>query len=212
MRYLQKASCEQSCFSIIVLHYLSSVRLLIIRFNFFRYYFQGWEKCLTTKWIHIIDSGGQPEFHDLLPVLVPNSSLVLFVFKLSEGLDEKPTVEYYGPDGPIGDSYKSYLMHREILEHCLKVFYAQDPKMHPTILLIGTHKDHPEQRLNIKELNECLKPFQQDVIHFGDESIAVLNCRSKENADMDIVQNIRKQLHLEVHKDIKNELKIVEMK
>ena len=47
--------------------------------------FQGGEKLLTSKWIHFIDSGGQPEFHDLLPVFVPNASVMLFVFNLSEG-------------------------------------------------------------------------------------------------------------------------------
>ena len=157
-------------------------------------YFQGGETFLTTKWIHIIDSGGQPEFHDLLPIFVQNTSVVLFVFKLSEGLDEKPTIEYYGPDGPIGGSYKSYLTHREILEHCLKVFRAQDHQKCPTILLIGTHKDNPEQKLKIDELQKCLEPFQQKVIHFGvDQPIAMLNCLSKDK-EKEIVEEVRKEI------------------
>ena len=152
------------------------------------------ETFLTTKWIHIIDSGGQPEFHDLLPIFVQNTSVVLFVFKLSEGLDEKPTIEYYGPDGPIGGSYKSYLTHREILEHCLKVFRAQDHQQCPTILLIGTHKDNPEQKLKIDELQKCLEPFQQKVIHFGvDQPIAMLNCLSKDK-EKEIVEEVRKEI------------------
>ena len=159
---------------------------------------------MTTKWIHIIDSGGQPEFHDLLPVFVPNTSVVLFVFKLSEGLDEKPTVEYYGPDGPIGGSYKSYLTHRQILEHCLQVFRAQDPKKCPTILLIGTHKDHPEQRLKIDELQKCLKPFRQEVIHFGsDQPIALLNCLSKDK-EKELVEVVRKEI-LKVSDNVESE-------
>ena len=159
---------------------------------------------LTTKWIHFIDSGGQPEFHDLLPVFGPNTSVVLFVFKLSEGLDEKPTVEYYGPMGRIGDSYKSYLTHKEILEHCLKVFRAQGEQC-PTILLVGTHKDCPEQKLKINELQECLKPFQKNIVYFGyDNPIALLNCLSNGTEEKEIVEDIRSQI-LEVVKDIKKE-------
>ena len=149
---------------------------------------------MSTKWIHLIDSGGQPEFHDLLPVFVPSASVVLFVFKLSEGLDEKPTVEYYGPNGSIGNPYKSYLTHREILKHCLKAFHSQDPKKCSTILLIGTHKDHPEQKLDIHELKDCLKPFQQEVIHFGRQPIAMLNCLSNGNEEKEIVNEIQKEI------------------
>ena len=133
-------------------------------------------------------------FHDLLPVFVPNTTIVLFVFKLSEGLNEKPIVLYYGPDGPIGGAYESYLNHREILEHCIKVFRAQDHKRCPTILLVGTHKDIPEQRLDIKELKECLKPFQQEVIHFGSQPIAMLNCLSSGKEERQIVEEVRKEI------------------
>ena len=165
------------------------------------YLYEGEEK-LTTQWIHFIDSGGQPEFHDLLPVFVPHMSVVLFVFKLSEELDEKPMVEYYGPMGPIGGSYKSYLTHREILEHCLTVFRAQGEQC-PTILQVGTHKDCAEQKININELQECLKPFKKKVVYFGvDRSIALLNCLSTETEEKEIVEDIRNQI-LEV--DIKKE-------
>ena len=93
------------------------------------------------------------------------------------------------------DAYESYLNHRVILEHCIKVFRAQDHKKCPTILLIGTHKDNPEQRLNIKELKECLKPFQQEVIHFGsNQPFAVLNCLSSEKEERQIVEEVRKEI------------------
>ena len=130
---------------------------------------------------------------------------MLFVYKLSEGLDEKPTVEYYGPDGPIGGTYKSYLTHREILEHCLKVFRAQNPKKCPTILLIGTHKDMPKQKLKIDELQKCLTLFKQNVVHFGsDQPIAMLDCLSSEKEESDIVKDVRKEI-LKVVDKIKSE-------
>ena len=177
---------------------------ILIGVYFFSNYFKGGEKFLNTTWIHFLDSGGQPEFHNILPIFVPNTSVVLFVFKLTEGLDEKPMVEYYDKDGKrIGDPNKSYLTHREILEHCLKVFHAQGETCQ-TIMLIGTHKDCPNQKLKTDDLQECLKPFKNKVVFFNNQPIALLNCLSKTIEDMNIVQQIREQL-LQVNKDVKSQ-------
>ena len=182
------------------IHLLSCI---FIGVYFFSYYFKGGEKFLNTTWIHFIDSGGQPEFHDILPIFVPNTTVVLFVFKLTEGLDEKPMVENNGKDGkPIGDPYQSYLTHREILEHCLKVFHAQGETC-KTIMLIGTHKDYPEQKLITDDLQECLKPFKNKVVEFPkNQPIATLDCFSK--TDENVVQDIREEL-LKVVREIKSE-------
>ena len=142
---------------------------------------------------------------------MPNTSVVLFVFKSSEGLDEKPTVEYHGPDGPVGDRYQSYLTHREILEHCLKVLHAQGEKSQ-IIMLVGTHKDCLEKKLDSIELQECLKPFKEKVVLFpNNQSIALLNCLSNRDEDKKTVQDIKQQL-LKVIKVKSQETQDVEFK
>ena len=167
--------------------------------------FQGGEKLLTSKWIHFIDSGGQPEFHDLLPVFVPNASVMLFVFNLSEGLNEKPEIEYYDSKGRIGKSYTSYLTHREILEHCLKVFSAQGEKA-PNFMLIGTHNDHHLKKLQVTDLDKILKTCQQGthVVRFGGQPIGMLDCLSDKDEDKDMVEEIRQQI-LEVIEGVDSE-------
>ena len=157
-------------------------------------YLKGGQKIPPCTWIHLIDSGGQSEFHDLLPLFVPNTSVVIFVFKLSESLDQKPMVEYYGPDGrPIGEKCESYLTHKEILEHSLKVLKAhKDPC--PKILVIGTHKDHSPQKLEIEKLNTCLKPFYGSVFQFGSHPIALINCFSCEDDIKNLLNHIRKEI------------------
>ena len=167
--------------------------------------FQGGEKRLTSKWIHFIDSGGQPEFHDLLPAFVPDTSVVLFVFNLSEGLDEKPEIEYYDSNSPIGKPYKSYLTHREILEHCLGVFRAQGEKV-PHIMLIGTHNDHHNIKLQVTDLHKFLKTCQQGihVVWFRGQPIAMLDCLSDKDEDKTMVEEIRQQI-LNVIEDIDSE-------
>jgi len=34
---------------------------------------------IDSDWIHIIDSGGQPQFHDLLPIFIHNTCSTIFV-------------------------------------------------------------------------------------------------------------------------------------
>ena len=143
--------------------------------------YKGGTTIPTGTWIHFIDSGGQPEFHDLLPLFIHNTSIVIFVFKLSEGLDQKPTVEYYGSHCPIGDKYVSYLTHNEILEHSLKILNVRQSKC-PTILVIGTHKDIEPQLLDVEALKKILIDFRSNVIQFHrDQPIFLINCLSCED-------------------------------
>lgn len=112
---------------------------------------------------------------------------------MTEGLNEKPKVEYYGRDGPMGHPRESHLTHEEILKHSLKVFSAQGEQC-SKILVIGTHKDCPEQRLSISELHECLKGFKQNVVNFGPKQpIALVDCFSRE-VEEEIVKDIRSHI------------------
>ena len=99
---------------------------------------------MGLKWIQLIDSGGQSQYHDILPLFIQNCSVNIFVFKLSETLDHQPTIEYFGPDGkPVGKSYQSPLSHKKIFEHCLEALSSQNLPQNdrPLIVIVGTHRD-----------------------------------------------------------------------
>ena len=67
---------------------------------------QGSKRFLELQWIHFIDSGGQPQFHEILPAFIRNTTATIFVMKLSEKLDEHPVIEYYNESGDLcGKSY-----------------------------------------------------------------------------------------------------------
>lgn len=100
------------------------------------------KKVLDVKWIQFIDSGGQSEYHEILPLFVQNTSVTVFVLNLSETLSHYPTIEYYGSDGkPIGKAYQSPLSHEQILHRCLGAIYSQDKDSKPMIITVGTHRD-----------------------------------------------------------------------
>ena len=74
----------------------------------------------SITWIYLVDSGGQPQFHELLTAFVKNATLGIFVFNLSEPLDAKPAIKYYKNGKPCGESYRFPLSHKEIFQHCVQ--------------------------------------------------------------------------------------------
>ena len=63
--------------------------------------FKGSKRFLELQWIHFIDSGGQPQFHEVLPAFIRNTTATIFVMKLSERLDEHPVIKYYDRNGQV---------------------------------------------------------------------------------------------------------------
>ena len=54
---------------------------------------------LSQKWVYFVDSGGQSQFHNLFQAFVPNTSVLLLVFKLTEKLSNIPKNYYFSEDG-----------------------------------------------------------------------------------------------------------------
>eukprot|EP00731_Ephydatia_muelleri_P012524 Em0006g1418a len=115
------------------------------------------EKLFGVKWIQFIDSGGQLQYHDILPLFIQNPGVAIFVLNLSEELSHHPAIEYYGADGkPVSRPYQSSLSHEQILQHCLGAIRSQDAR--PLIITVGTHRDAADKcSESIKEKNLKLK-------------------------------------------------------
>ena len=56
---------------------------------------KGSEKNFTVEFLHMVDTGGQPEFIETMPSLIHNSNLTLLVLNLAQSLDEYPPIAYY---------------------------------------------------------------------------------------------------------------------
>ena len=50
--------------------------------------------------VHLIDSGGQPAFFDIHPVIATSRAVYLLVYNMEEGLDHKPANTYRKKDFP----------------------------------------------------------------------------------------------------------------
>ena len=157
--------------------------------------------------VNLIDSGGQPQFHEVLPVFLRRMSLYIFVFKLSEELATKPMVEYFGEDGErVGTPYQSAQSNEQLLKHCLRTLHTHrsspDTKGECSkIMIVGTHRDEEHlcitetQEEKNKKLAELLLPmFQDEVIYYNlpeNKLIFPVNAKNPEKFDKDTAREIQ---------------------
>ena len=157
--------------------------------------------------VKLIDSGGQPQFHEVLPVFLRRMSLYIFVFKLSEELATKPMVEYFGEDGKrVGTPYRSPQSNEQLLKHCLRTLHTHrsspDTKSECSkIMIVGTHRDEEHlcttetREEKNKKLEELLLPmFKEEVIYYNlakNKLIFPVNAKNPEELDKDIARDIQ---------------------
>ena len=80
----------------------------------------GSVELFEVDWVNIIDSGGQPPFHELMPFFIHDPSAALFTFKLSEALSSHYMVTYYKEGEQVGKPYQSSLNNEQILSSCMR--------------------------------------------------------------------------------------------
>ena len=119
-----------------------------------------------VDWMYLTDSGGQPQFLDVLPLLYRNESLHIVVTRLDEGLDDKPKVCFYNKGE---DVYKLpdqlTLTNREFIERACQIAEAKamSGKFVPKVMVVGTHKDKLgiNGKARLKKINEELRKVHQ---------------------------------------------------
>ena len=163
------------------------------------------DKALTSfHKLQIIDSGGQPQFHEILPKFLRRMTLYVFVFKLSEELDTKPVVEYYNESGErIGTPYQSSQTHEQLMKHCLRTMHSHRSKTKgdggcSKLMVVGTHLDEEfkskeSQEEKNKKLGKLLLPkFKDEVIYYQGKFIFPVNAKIPGAHEKDLVKNIHR--------------------
>ena len=162
-------------------------------------------KCIhQVHWIHFLDSGGQSAFHDILPAFIHNISVVIFVIKLSEAMDEQPFDDYYEGGKPIGDTKKSPYQVKEILKSMIQSICSE--KNCSKLLIIGTHSDKISTKESLSDKNAIIKSLlhsfighdQLDVLCHGsfDENdiLFPLNAKDQDEKSKEEAKTIRKRI------------------
>ena len=140
--------------------------------------------------LQIIDSGGQPQFHEILPKFLRRMTLYIFVLKLSEDLTTKPMVEYFNQSGRIGTPYQSFHTNEQLIEHCLRTVHThrsntKSDRECSRIMVVGTHLDEESKcttesrEEKNKKLEKLLLPmFKNEVMYYEDKFIFPVNAKN----------------------------------
>ena len=114
-------------------------------------------------WMYLIDSGGQPQFSNILPLLFHHQSLHIVVFRLTDDLNSKPPVRYYqsGRDYYQFDE-KLSLTNLEYIEQMCEIAEAAEryTNFKSSVIVIGTHLDKLPQG---KERNQRLQKMNREL-------------------------------------------------
>ena len=102
-------------------------------------------KCKKFTLLHIVDIGGQPEFHEILPLILHGIALNLIFFDMSRGLDSPYTVVYRAEDGGSSSiEYDSVFTVTQVIQralHSISLLQSNVNYSKPAAILVGTHLD-----------------------------------------------------------------------
>ena len=171
--------------------------------------FQLIDECPETEeplsYIHkllVSDCGGQPQFHEVLPIFLRRMSLIIFVFKLSENLSSRPMIEYYEEGKALGTPYESDHTTEQLIKQGLQSLHSHRSSKDsckdgeaPQIVMVGTHKDEESKcgessETKNQKLRDMLLPtFEKEIIYYQPGTDQVLfpmnaKCPGKEEEDM----------------------------
>ena len=159
------------------------------------------DELISSIWIYFTDSGGQPQFHELLPLFIHDVSSIILVSRLSDRLDDHPPDEYYQDGQLVGEKSSTHLTtteHIKCLTSSLLSRSAAEGGI-PNIIMVGTHRDKASEcSESIEEKNKkLLKIFGPElkkhlIFYAGVENLLFpVNTIDPEELDREVARLIR---------------------
>ena len=150
-------------------------------------------KIFDSHWHHVIDSGGQPQFQDILPLVYHNPSFNIIVVRLTDGLDTKPKVCFY-EEGQNVYTFPNHLApsnRQSIVSMCqMAASQASLGGVAPYVMVVGTHRDMlgRNSEAKIREWNQGLAGIKKDfgnvlISKSREEIIFAINTMEPEGAE-----------------------------
>ena len=161
--------------------------------------------------LQMIDSGGQPQFHEILPIFMRQLSFYIFVFRLCDQLSSHPKIEFYVDGKSVGTPYTSTDTIEQLFQHCIRTMHTHNSSSSssrkqvscPRILILGTHADKEKKsketrnQKNEKFLELLLPMLENHVIYSNlslKEVVFPLNAKLPGDSEYKIAEQIREVL------------------
>ena len=113
-----------------------------------------------TTTLYFMDTGGQPEFHEIMPIILNGPALHLIFFNLAFDLNEPIPIRFCHRDGTDSTiTYMSSYTGKQMIFQLLSSLYyfskSLSPDCEPAAVLIGTHLDQLKRQDEMK-INDSL--------------------------------------------------------
>ena len=130
------------------------------------------QKLHEATWIHLLDSGGQPQFTDLLRMFVRDNSLYIIVMKATESLHDKPRFVYSIDGKAVSTPNELTMTNIQIIENFVHsvVRAARDKtsSSKPAFAIVVTHcdkLDKSNRKEKVKKANELIQKYLREFLH-----------------------------------------------
>ena len=163
---------------------------------------EGIDSLFNAELLYFIDSGGQPAFHDLIPLFVQNTTAAIFVHRLCEALDDYPADEFFKDGERVGPCKKAPATNMDILKCMAQTIHTQlhEGKL-PSFLTVGTfrdleHKCKETRKEKNKKLYEFLHPLFPDLVLNGDSlnPIFAFDAANPTDTDKQLAEVVREAI------------------
>ena len=164
------------------------------------------EEVFKLQVVLFLDSGGQPQFHEIIPAVSHNVCLVLLFIKLNERLDWPCCTAFTNEKGEwFTERCSSLLTNEQMLLQFIHTMMckplAQSENMRTKFMVIGTHRDlmHKCEDETLEQKNErldflLLPALKDDLIMNGDKIIFDVNANDPEEKDEKCFDDIRRNI------------------
>ena len=166
------------------------------------------EAIVRLRQLLIVDSGGQPEFLETMPVFLNGASKFVYVMKAHEKLEKRTMVQYF-KDNKLVWEFPASHTNEDTLKQCtrtMRSLNAKNPKIPLSkMMFLATHRDMVSDKelpgvleCLHKRLKKILLPeFKEQLIFCdptGKDFIFTLNAKIPEDKDRECGQAIRECL------------------
>ena len=120
---------------------------------------EGSTELMTVHWVFTQDTGGQPCYQSVAPLLLRENSCSFITTKLNEEFKSKPDFEFFINGKEVSmSSAKIQLTNLQMIETLVKSQASVDPSQAPNYIIVGTFADKAKEcDESIQTKNEILK-------------------------------------------------------
>ena len=193
---------------------------------------KGSGELLDTKWIYLLDTGGQPQFADVSRPFIRANSVYFILHKLIEKLSDRPDFCYSENGIPLAMATpcKIHMTNLQLIKHFICSIISSKYEegvteeesssiVQPLVSIIGTYDDEYQKLMqiegealeSIKEKDQILlrelKSFQHHFIYHSPTSDKLIHpvnniCTGSERSQASL--NLRKKLLLSIRDQLKH--------